>query len=68
MEFTRLISKPVGMVEIEQCMHTHIWGKPNKGVRSTSRIDKVYSSIPVGWSVVQESFWDLMPWMIRSDH
>ncbi len=61
MEFTRLISTPFGLVETEQCMHTRIWGKPDKGARSTSRIDRVYSSIPVGWSLVQESFCDMMP-------
>ena len=31
MEFTRLIFKPVDKVEIEQRMHTHIWGKPDNG-------------------------------------
>ena len=68
MEFSRLVSTPAGLVEIEQGMHTRIWGKIVKGVHSTSRIDRVYSSIPVGWSLVQESFCDMMPWKIRSDH
>ena len=31
MEFIRLIFKPVDMVEIEQCMHTRIWSKPDNG-------------------------------------
>ena len=67
-DVTRLIATPNDMVEIEQCMHTRIWGTPDKGLHSTARLDRVYSSIPVGRSLVQESFCDLLPWKIRSDH
>ena len=31
MEFSRLVSTPAGLVEIEQGMHTRIWGKSDKG-------------------------------------
>jgi hypothetical protein len=68
MELSRLVSAPARLVEIEQGMHTYIWGKIDKGVHSASRIDRVYSSIPVGWSLVQESFCDMKLWKIRSDH
>ena len=56
-EFTRLIATPNDMVKIEQYMHTRIWGRPDsgahpiKGLRITARLDRVYSSIPVGRSL-----------------
>jgi hypothetical protein len=56
------------MVEIEQHMHTRIWGQPHKGLHSTSRLDRVYTSTAVGWAHVQESFCDMLPWKCNSDH
>jgi hypothetical protein len=67
-EFKRLITDKFDLAEIEQCMHTRVWGKPNKGLHSTSRLDRVYSSAAVGWAHLQESFCDMLPWKCSSDH
>jgi hypothetical protein len=67
-EFKRLITDRFDMVEIEQCMHTRVWGQPHKGLHSTSRLDRAYSSTAVGWAHLQESFCDMLPWRCNSDH